>query len=157
MLNFVCLNVYAQMQKKSFSFGYSGGGTMGTENGTLTIDCRYNLTNAIRISPSITRMLRYYGYRGWMYDANIHYVIPFSDVFSTYPFLGISALTLSYKEKTAEESEPKETFLGANIGIGGEFYFADQIIIGMDIKYNLQKKHDQMMAFIRIAYMFQAY
>lgn len=156
MLTSFSLNLYAQMQKKRFSLGYSGGGTTITENATLGIDYRYNLTNTVRISPSVTKMLRYYGYTGWMFDANVHYVISFNDVFSIYPLAGFSALTLRNKVKNETEKAPRDTYFGANVGVGGEFYFVDEIIIGLDVKYNIQKKHDQMMAAIRIAYMFQS-
>lgn len=156
MMIFFCLNLYAQMSKKGYSLGYSGGGTTFTENATLTIDFRYNLTNKLRFSPSFTRMMRHYGYRGWMFDANVNYVIPFNKSFAVYPLAGVSWMFVNYKDRETKKTGDTDKYIGANIGFGCEYYFVDEIAIGLDIKYNLQKKFDQMMGAIRIAYLFQA-
>lgn len=153
---FACIKINAQNQKGEWSLGYSGGASLKTESGFLCIDYRYNITNGIRIAPSARKYLRWYGYKGAGGDFDIHYVFPIGRVVNVYPFLGASFTYWDYLiDGNKKEYDKGQKSFGGNIGLGTEINIIDDIIIGIEAKYNYTEINKQPIVGIRVGYVFK--
>jgi len=148
--------IYSQNQRGEWSLGYSGGGTLKSESGFLCIDYRYNFINNVRISPSVRKYLKREGYRGAGGDIDIHYVVPIGEAFNLYPFLGASYTYWDYliNKETKEYDKGQKSF-GYNIGLGTEINIIDDIVIGLEAKYNYTEINKQAIIGIRVGYVFK--
>ena len=119
-----------------------------TTNTTVGIDYRYNVSDDVRIAPSLTHLMKHGGLSAWALDFNAHYVVKLDPSFGFYPLGGVS---LSFWEAGRDWDA---TRLGVNIGLGGEVYASRDLTVGLEMKYNLIQDFDQAMAAVRIAYNF---
>lgn len=147
MLTVFTLGAYAQTQQGQSSVGLNIGYGFDSENATLGVDYRYSLTDAVRLNPSLTALVKNNGLSAWMIDMNAHYVVKLSEMFGFYPLAGLS---LSFWDIHGYNA----TRFGANVGLGGEVYATQNLTVGLDIKYNIIKDFDQAMMAIRVAYSF---
>lgn len=141
--------VYAQ--KGAQSVGFNLGYGFDSENATIGLDYRYNLTNEIRLAPQLTHFVKNDGLSAWAIDMNVHYVVPLSDLFAFYPIGGID---LSFWKFSQNHFSDNRTRLGLNIGLGADLYASPEITVGVDVKYNIIKHYDQALASVRVAYNF---
>lgn len=146
------VNAFAQTKKGDSSFGLTLGGGFGDINHvTLGIDYRYNITNEIRLTPSITHFIKNDHLSAWAIDANAHYVFKLSDYFGFYPLAGMN---FSFWKASVGKLSHDETRIGANIGLGGELYASKELSIGLELKYLIIADVDQPMVGIRVGYNF---
>ena len=153
MLTLFSIGAYAQTQQGQSSFGFNLGYNFNDiGNATIGIDYRYCVTDAFRLTPSITHLVKNDGLSAWAIDMNAHYVFKLSEMFGFYPLAGLS---LSFWNWDAGHGlSHNETRLGANIGLGGEVYATDNLSIGLEVKYNIIKDFDQAMLGVRVGYSF---
>ena len=153
MLTLFSIGAYAQTQQGQSSFGFNLGYNFNdVGNATIGIDYRYCVTDAFRLTPSITHLVKDDGLSAWAIDMNAHYVFKLSEMFGFYPLAGLS---LSFWNWDAGHGlSHNETRLGANIGLGGEVYATDNLSIGLEVKYNIIKDFDQAMLGVRVGYSF---
>ena len=152
MLAVISLGAFAQNRQGDQQVGFNIGYGFDSENATLGVDYRYNLTDEFRLNPSLTYFAKNDGHSAWAIDMNAHYLFRLSDQFGFYPLAGLS---LSFWNWDAgNDLSHNETRLGANIGLGGEFYATSQFTIGLDLKYNIIKDMDQAMFAVRVGYNF---
>lgn len=160
MLAIISMSAFAQTQQGQSSFGFNiGYGFNDNGNATLGLDYRYNLTDEVRLAPSLTYFVKDNGLSAWAIDMNVHYVFKLSDMFGFYPLAG---LDLSFWKQSFKGSfdghsldvSANETRFGANIGLGGEVYATEQITVGLEFKYNIIKDLDQPMLGVRVGYNF---
>ena len=152
MLAVISLGTFAQTRQGGQQVGFNIGYGFDSENATLGVDYRYCLTDEFRLNPSLTYFVKNNGLSAWAIDMNAHYVFRLSDAFGFYPLAGLS---LSFWNWDAgHDLSHNETRLGANIGLGGEFYATSQFTIGLDLKYNIIKDFDQAMFAVRVGYNF---
>ena len=153
MLTLFSIGAYAQTQQGQSSFGFNLGYNFNdVGNATIGIDYRYCVTDAFRLTPSITHFVKNDGLNAWAIDMNAHYVFKLSEMFGFYPLAGLS---LSFWNWDAGHGlSHNETRLGANIGLGGEVYATDNLSIGLEVKYNIIKDFDQAMLGVRVGYSF---
>ena len=139
MLAVFSLGAYAQTQQGQSAVGFNIGYGFDSKNATLGVDYRYCITDAVRLSPSLTYFVKNDNHSTWAIDLNAHYVVKLSEMFGFYAGHGLSH---------------NETRLGANIGLGGEVYATDNLSIGLEVKYNIIKDFDQAMLGVRVGYSF---
>ena len=153
MLTLFSIGAYAQTQQGQSSLGFNLGYNFNDiGNATIGIDYRYCVTDAFRLTPSITHLVKNDGLSAWAIDMNAHYVFKLSEMFGFYPLAGLS---LSFWNWDAGHGlSHNETRLGANIGLGGEVYATDNLSIGLEVKYNIIKDFDQAMLGVRVGYSF---
>lgn len=149
LLAVTSLRLYAQ--KGAQSVGFNLGYGFDSENATLGLDYRYNLTNEVRLAPSLTHFVKNDGISAWAIDMNVHYVVPLGDTFAFYPLGG---LDLSFWRFNQHHYSDNWTRFGLNIGLGADVYASPEITVGVDVKYNIIKRNDQALASIRVAYNF---
>ena len=150
--HFVLRIIYAQTQQGQSAVGFNIGYGFDSKNATLGVDYRYCITDAVRLSPSLTYFVKNDNHSTWAIDLNAHYVVKLSEMFGFYPLAGLS---LSFWNWDAGHGlSHNETRLGANIGLGGEVYATDNLSIGLEVKYNIIKDFDQAMLGVRVGYSF---
>lgn len=150
MLTVCSVSIFAQTRKGDSSFGANVGYGFDTENVTLGVDYRYNVTNEIRITPSITHFVKHDYRSAWAIDLNAHYVVQVSENFGFYPLGGLS---LSFW-KLGDKHTVNRNRLGANIGLGAEVYASRELTVGVEFKYHIIDDWDQAMFAVRAAYNF---
>lgn len=151
-LALISLGTFAQTRQGGQQIGFNIGYGFDSENATLGVDYRYCLTDEFRLNPSLTYFVKNDGLSAWAIDLNAHYVFRLSDMFGFYPLAGLS---LSFWNLDAgHDLSYNETYLGANVGLGGECYLNSQFTLGLDLKYNIIKDMDQAMFAVRLGYNF---
>ena len=126
MLTLFSIGAYAQTQQGQSSFGFNLGYNFNdVGNATIGIDYRYCVTDAFRLTPSITHLVKNDGVSAWAIDMNAHYVFKLSEMFGFYPLAGLS---LSFWKAGPWDA----TRFGANIGLGGEVYATDRVSVGLE-------------------------
>ena len=114
MLTVFSLGAYAQTQQGQSAVGFNIGYGFDSKNATLGVDYRYCITDAVRLSPSLTYFVKNDNHSTWAIDLNAHYVVKLSEMFGFYPLAGLS---LSFWNWDAGHGRShNETRLGANIG-----------------------------------------
>ena len=141
------LGLYAQ--QGASSVGLSVGYALDSENTTVGIDYRYNVSDDVRIAPSLTHFMKHGGMSAWALDFNAHYVVKLDPSFGFYPLGGVNLTFFDWVNGYDTVSR-----LGLNIGVGGEVYASRELTVGLEMKYNLIKDFDQALAAVRIAYSF---
>lgn len=90
MLTLFSIGAYAQTQQGQSSFGFNLGYNFNdVGNATIGIDYRYCVTDAFRLTPSITHLVKNDGLSAWAIDMNAHYVFKLSEMFG---FLSVGRL-----------------------------------------------------------------
>ncbi len=152
LLAIISMGAMAQTKQGTSSFGYNlGYGFNDNGNVMMGLDYRYNLTDNVRLTPSLTYFIKNNGLSAWAIDLNAHYVFELSDMFGFYPLAG---LDLSFWKAKAGGWSNNATRIGANIGLGGELYATEQLTVGVEFKYNVVKDFDQAIVGIRLGYNF---
>lgn len=145
-------SAYAQTQRGQSAGGFSIGYGFDSGNATLGVDYRYCLTDAVRLSPSLTYFVKDDGLSAWAIDLNAHYVVKVSEMFGFYPLAG---LDLSFwKVDLGHSTSWNQTRFGVNLGLGGEVYATQNLTVGVEVKYNLIKEMDQALLGVRVGYNF---
>ena len=137
------ITMSASAQAGTQSVGFSLGCAFDTNSTTIGVDYRYNITDAWRLAPSVSRYIQH---DAWVIDANVHYVFRLSEMFGFYPLAG---LNLSFWD-----SKYDPISFGANLGMGAELYATEKITIGLEAKYNISVDYDQPSLALRIGYNF---
>lgn len=152
VLAVISLSAFAQTRQGDSSIGANVGYSFDSENVTLGIDYRYNITDEVRLAPSITHFVKSNHHSAWAIDLNAHYVVQLSEKFGFYPLGGLS---LSFwKWDLGGNHSVDHNRLGANIGLGGEVYASKELTVGLEVKYNIVKTYDQALFAVRAAYNF---
>ena len=147
MLTVFSLGAYAQTQQGQSAVGFNIGYGFDSKNATLGVDYRYCITDAVRLSPSLTYFVKNDNHSTWAIDLNAHYVVKLSEMFGFYPLAGLS---LSFWKAGPWDA----TRFGANIGLGGEVYATDRVSVGLEAKYNIIKDLDAAALAVRVGYNF---
>ena len=147
MLAVFSLGAYAQTQQGQSAVGFNIGYGFDSKNASLGVDYRYCITDAVRLSPSLTYFVKNDNHSTWAIDLNAHYVVKLSEMFGFYPLAGLS---LSFWKAGPWDA----TRFGANIGLGGEVYATDRVSVGLEAKYNIIKDLDAAALAVRVGYNF---
>lgn len=145
LLVFVTLTVSAQQGTQSV--GFNVGYAFDSNNATLGLDYRYNITDSWRLAPSMTMLVKNDGLSAFALDMNAHYVFPIAEMVGFYPLAGLS---LSFWDFAGYDA----TRFGANLGLGAEVYATSNVTVGLEVKYNIISDFDQALAAVRVAYSF---
>ncbi|MDO5664971.1 MAG: outer membrane beta-barrel protein [Bacteroidia bacterium] len=106
----------------------------------------YYYTNEFRFVPSFTYYLPKKGYNMWEVDADTHYIIPVSWLFSFYPIVGLHYSNWKFDASKANEIELQgwtKHRIGANLGLGIQYDFGYKARISIEYKYQFIKDFSQ--------------
>lgn len=126
----------------------------GTEISSIGIGLKYqyNITNEIRLEPSVNYYFENDGLDMFDINANVHYLFPMSSNVRVYPLAG-----LSYSKWSADAGngwEVSTNKFGLNLGGGAEFDINKDLMMNFEVKYQLINDFDQAVISMGIAYMF---
>lgn len=136
-------------QKGKTSAGFALGHAFDTENVIAGVDLRYNVTNEVRLAPSISHYFKNNSLSAWAIDVNAHYVFILSDVFGFYPLGGVGLTFWDHKYASSSANR-----FGLNVGLGGEIYATKEVTVGLEMKYNIVSDFDQAIIGVRLGYNF---
>lgn len=116
---------------------------------------QYNLTDAIRIEPSVSYFLKKDYMSMWDINANIHYLFHVGDNFVIYPLAGLTFLgaKADFGDALGEwgdlvegyggKTSASETKFGANLGGGAQYWLTKNFALNLEIKYQLVSDFDR--------------
>jgi opacity protein-like surface antigen len=137
------LTLTVSAQKGTQSVGFNVGYAFDSNDATLGVDYRYNITDSWRLAPSMTMLLDGEGVGVFALDMNAHYVFPISEMVGFYPLAGVS---LAFWDFGSYDT----TDFGINFGLGAEIYATSNVTVGLEVKYSL----NQPLTAVRVAYSF---
>lgn len=143
------LAVSGQAQRGRASAGVRLGYALDYETATIGVDYRRDILPDVRLALSQTYMIRNNGMTAWYMDADAHYVVTVSPMFSFYPIGGCGLSVWSPAEVEGSYVRP-----GLNVGLGGELRLTREIAVGVDMKYNLVQTYHQALIAARVAWYF---
>lgn len=135
-------------QKGKTSAGFTLGYGFDRENVIAGLDFRYNITNEVRLAPSLSHYIKKDGLSAWAIDMNAHYVFPLTDMFAFYPVGGVGLTLWDHKWGGSANR------FGLNVGLGGELYATKEITVGLEMKYSIVSDYDQAVVGVRVGYNF---
>ena len=151
MMFFIMGNAFAQkgIQAAGVSLNY------GTEISSigLGVKYQYNITNDIRLEPSINYFFGHNKKDQYDINATAHYLLPMASNIRLYPLAG---LTYVKRREDLENSKDKimRNRFGLNLGGGAEFDITDELMMNFELKYQCVRNFGQAVFSIGLAYMF---
>ena len=124
--------------------------TYGTEIESFGIGVKYqyNISNNIRLEPSMNYFFENNNRDLFDLNANVHYLFPMASNVRVYPLAGLTFARWDYV------SAGNETRLGVNFGGGAEMDITDKLMLNFELKYQFVSDLDQAIFNVGIAYMF---
>jgi outer membrane protein X len=159
----VSLNGFAQKGAKAvgLNLGY------GSEIKSIAIGAKFNygITEQFRVSPSFNYFLKKDGFSGWEVNADAHYLFNVAPKVSVYPLAGLTFTGWTFDwgdlfedldgfEIEGESTSSTETKLGVNLGAGIGYQVANNIGIGLELKYSVVSGFDQFVPTVNLTYKF---
>lgn len=148
LLVFAAVATVSYAQKGQLSAGFNVGHAFDSNNVLTGVDFRYNLTDELRLAPSLSHFIKNNGLSAWAVDVDMHYVFPLTDMFGFYP-LGGAGVSFWNMHGCKNKSR-----LGLNVGLGGEVYATKEVTVGMEMKYLIVSDYDQAIIAFRVGYKF---
>ena len=141
-----CLVGSAMAQKGIQSVGVHLG--YGTEIESFALGMKYqrNITDNVRLEPSINYFFENKGVDMFDINFNAHYLFPMASNVRLYPLAGLTF-------ERWDIGKVKNKF-GVNIGGGAEFDIANDWMMNFEIKYKIVSDFDQAVFSLGVAYMF---
>jgi opacity protein-like surface antigen len=98
----------------------------------------YYHTNQLRFSPAYTRYLPGKGVSMWEVDADAHYLIPVTWLFSFYPVAGLNYSNRKFDSSKMDGSDPVDITrrrIGANLGMGLQYDFGYKTRVSFEYRH----------------------
>ena len=152
MMFFIMGSAFAQkgIQAAGVHFSY------GTEIESFGIGLKYqyNITDNIRLEPSMNYFFENNGIDQFDINANAHYLFPMASNVRVYPLAGLTFARWSFPQLIGGKFSNDATRLGINFGGGAEMDITDKLMLNFELKYQLVNDFDQAIFNLGIAYMF---
>lgn len=142
-------SVHAQKGTHAFGFGLSYGTEI--ESPGLGIKYQYNITNPIRLEPSINYFFENDNVSMLDVNLNFHYLFPVAQSVKLYPLIGVSLSNWMFDWGWEDDNECR---FGVNLGAGAEFQLPKHWAMNLEFRYQLVDDFDQAVFNIGAAYKF---
>lgn len=142
----LCIAGSAMAQKGIKSVGLNLNYGTEIESFSLGVKYQQNITDEIRLEPSMNYYFENKGIDMFDVNFNAHYLFPMASNIRIYPLAG-----LTFERWDIGKVKNK---LGVNLGAGAEFDIADQWMMNFELKYKMIKDFDQATFSLGISYMF---
>ena len=156
---FACMGVsFAQQGIQSIGIHLSYGTEI--ENAGLGIKYQYNVTNNLRLEPSMEYFFKKDAVDMYDINMNIHYLIPIQEQVRFYPLAGLTYTNWNWDLGKTEigganlNVDASKSKFGANFGGGIEFDITNNFMLNFEAKYQLISDFDQAVVNFGVAYMF---
>ena len=147
MMFFIMGSAFAQKGIQAAGVHLSYGTEI--ESFGIGVKYQYNITDNIRLEPSMNYFFENNGVDMFDLNANAHYLFPMESNIRVYPLAG-----LTFSSWDAGKGIDNVTRLGVNLGGGAEFDIADNLMLNFELKYQFVSDLDQAVFNVGIAYMF---
>lgn len=151
MMFFIMGNAFAQkgIQAAGVSLSY------GTEISSigLGVKYQYNITDNIRLEPSINYFFENNGVDMFDINATAHYLVPMASNIRLYPLAGLTYARWA-SDFGNDGAEITHSKFGLNLGGGAEFDITDELMMNFELKYQCVSDFNQAIFSVGIAYMF---
>ena len=144
MMFFIMGSAFAQKGIQAAGVHLSYGTEI--ESFGIGVKYQYNITDNIRLEPSMNYSFENNGVDQFDINANAHYLFPMASNVRIYPLAGLTF--------TRRDLGDAVTRLGVNAGGGAEMDITDKLMLNFELKYQFVSDLDQAMFNVGIAYMF---
>lgn len=147
-------NAFAQQGKQAIGGNLSYGTEI--ESVGLGLKYQYNITDQIRIEPSMDYFFKNNGLSMFDINANIHYLFPVASNARLYPLAGFTYTNwhLDLGKVGDYNVSGSDGKFGVNLGAGAEFNLSANWVMNLEIKYQLISDMDQGVFNLGVAYTF---
>ena len=159
-------NTYAQKGKQAIGFGLSYGTEI--ESVGLGLKYQYNITNPIRLEPSLNYFFENDNVSMLDVNLNFHYLFPVASKVKLYPLLGLTFsnwmfdwdndldvdIDGNHVHIDGDDDSDNECRFGMNIGGGVDFAIARNWMMNFEFRYQLVSDFDQAVFNLGFAYRF---
>ena len=159
-------NTYAQKGKQAIGFGLSYGTEI--ESVGLGLKYQYNITNPIRLEPSLNYFFENDNVSMLDVNLNFHYLFPVASKVKLYPLLGLTFSNWMFDWNDdwdvdihgnhvhidGDDDSDNECRFGMNIGGGVDFAIARNWMMNFEFRYQLVSDFDQAVFNLGFAYRF---
>ena len=152
MMFFIMGSAFAQKGIQAAGVHLSYGTEI--ESFGIGIKYQYNITDNIRLEPSMNYSFENNGVDQFDINANAHYLFPIDNNVRLYPLAGLTFARWDYANVIGGALDNDVTRLGVNVGGGVEADITDKLILNFELKYQFVSDLDQTMFNVGIAYMF---
>ena len=128
MMFFIMGSAFAQKGIQAAGVHLSYGTEI--ESFGIGVKYQYNITDNIRLEPSMNYFFENNGVDMFDLNANAHYLFPMASNIRVYPLAG-----LTFSSWDAGKGIDNVTRLGVNLGGGAEFDIADNLMLNFELKY----------------------
>jgi outer membrane protein X len=120
----------------------------------IGVKYQYNITDNIRLEPSMNYSFENNGVDQFDINANAHYLFPMASNVRVYPLAGLTFARWSFPQLIGGKFSNDATRLGINFGGGAEMDITDKLMLNFELKYQFVNDFDQAIFNFGIAYMF---
>lgn len=142
----LCMAGNAMAQKDIKAVGVHLNYGTKIESFSLGVKFQQNITNEIRLEPSMNYYFANKGIDMLDVNFNVHYLFPMASNIRLYPLVG-----LTFERWDVGKIKNR---LGVNMGAGAEFDIADNWMMNFELKQKLVKKYNQSVFSVGLSYMF---
>ena len=144
MMFFIMGNTFAQKGIQAAGVHLSYGTEI--ESFGIGLKYQYNITDNIRLEPSMNYFFENNGIDMFDINANAHYLFPMASNVRVYPLAGLTFARWDLGKVA--------TRLGVNIGGGAEMDISDNLILNFELKYQTVSDLDQAIFNVGVTYIF---
>ncbi|MGI6046826.1 MAG: outer membrane beta-barrel protein [Petrimonas sp.] len=115
----------------------------------------YYYTNNIRFAPFFTYYLPRKNIKVWEVNADAHYVVPVSWLFSFYPIAGLSYSNWKFDASKVSDiglHDWTKHRVGANLGLGIQYDFGYKVRSTFEFKYQFMKDFSQLAVMVGVGF-----
>ena len=152
MMFFIMGSAFAQKGIQAAGVHLSYGTEI--ESFGIGIKYQYNITDNIRLEPSMNYFFENNGIDQFDINANAHYLFPMASNVRVYPLAGLTFARWSFPQLIGGKFSNDATRLGINFGGGAEMDITDKLMLNFELKYQFVNDFDQAIFNFGIAYMF---
>lgn len=156
------VGAYAQKGKQAIGFGLGYGTEI--ESIGLGIKYQYNITNPMRIEPSLNYFFENDNVSMLDVNVNFHYLCLVASNVKLYPLFGLTLSNWMFDMYDVDwdgdhvhvdgDGNHNECRFGVNLGVGAEFALSRNWAMNLEFKYQLVSDFDQGVINIGAAYRF---
>ena len=148
MMFFIMGSAFAQKGIQAAGIHLSYGTEI--ESFGIGVKYQYNITDNIRLEPSMNYFFENHGVDQFDINANAHYLFPMASNIRVYPLAGLTFARWDFGKHLGDDV----TRLGVNLGGGAEMDITDNLLLNFELKYQFVSDFDQAIFNVGIAYMF---
>ena len=152
MMFFIMNSTFAQKGIQAVGIHMSNGTEI--ESIGIGFKYQYNITDNIRLEPSLNYFFEKNGVDQFDINANAHYLFPMASNIRVYPLAGLTFARWDFGKIDGSKWFDKVSRLGVNVGGGAEMDITSNLMLNLELKYQFVSDFDQAIFNVGIAYMF---